>query len=93
MKESKEKPSAIVINFSLARMWGKVGPLKDEKEVHEWCVSFRRIAVEQKADMTALPLENVADIFHGVCCHDYLPSKDACAIITNARATALIGPR
>ncbi len=84
------KPFALVINFSMSRMWGKIGPFRSWKEAHEWCTSFREVAVKEGADMTALTGEQFDEIVRGLCCHDYLPSKDVGEIINNARVTAFI---
>lgn len=87
------EPYSIVVNFSVRRMWGKVGPFKDWKEAHEWSVAFRKAAVAAAGgvDMTAISGELFQEISSELCCLEYLPSKDAGEIIRNAMVTALFG--
>jgi hypothetical protein len=87
----QKEPYAVVINFSVARIWGKVGPFKGWKEVHEWCVEFRKKSRAQDVDITAISGEVLGEVVPKLPQQEYLPSRDVEEIINHAVVKSLFG--
>jgi hypothetical protein len=70
---------------------GKVGPFKGWKEVHEWCVEFRKKSRAQDVDITAISGEVLGEVVPKLPQQEYLPSRDVEEIINHAVVKSLFG--